>query len=919
MDYKKTMRLPQTDFPMRGNLPENEPKTYQKWEDQAFRWMQEKREQAKKEGKTFTLHDGPPYANGHIHIGHSVNKILKDMIVKFQYFQGNYPYYTPGWDCHGLPIEQQVEKKLGKAKKDSLPKQEIRELCRNWAEDFIAIQAKEFQSLGVLGDFIHPYKTLNFAFEAEIYDALCQIAKNGLLIQRYKPIYWSWAAESALAEAEVEYEEKESDSVFVAFDLSKESLEKLGIKQGAFVIWTTTPWTLPANVAIALKPDETYVLTHQGYIVAKELLASLKQKGVLAQDEEIMQEWNSSELEYLSATNPLNKRESLIILGDHVSTTDGTGCVHTATGHGEEDYYVGLKYQLPTLVPVDEKGNYNDLILSFKLLPSEFLGENIFKAQGKIIALLGTSLLKHTKIKHSYPHCWRTHEPVIFRATTQWFILMDQPFLEGKTLREIALQEIEKVKFYPASGENRLRTMIENRPDWCISRQRDWGVPIAFFRDKQTQEIIFDCEVLDYLREMFQSEGCDVWWSKENAELLPPSWRDRADQLEKNQDILDVWFDSGSTWKCVLQSKAYKSGNYPADLYLEGSDQHRGWFQSSLLLSCAIEGRAPFKKVLTHGFCVDEKGEKMSKSRGNVVAPQEVLQKMGSEILRLWVASSDYQNDLKISHDILKQVSETYRKIRNTIRFLLANTHECKTILRQEDWGEIDLWIYHRWMQVFDEVNASFTEFEFVKGLGILQGFITNELSGIYLELCKDSLYCDGEDSLRRQANVSVMAILAREILFCIAPILTYTADEALLYASEAITDGGEIKGVFDLTRSQAKITRKPKADFEELLEIKSAFESVLDGLKKEGKIKNSLELEIVSDFEFGELDTWLIVSNVSKDALGEKLAGFEVAGKNFALHYAKQSKCPRCWRYVSKSEECLCERCIGVLNEGIK
>lgn len=770
-----------------------------------------------------------------------------------------------------------------------------------------------------MGDFKNPYKTLNFKFEAEIYSALCQIAKNGLLVQRYKPIYWSWAAESALAEAEVEYKEKESDSIFVAFDLKKESLERLGIKQGAFVVWTTTPWTLPANVAIALKPNEVYVLTHRGYIVAKELLSSLKQAGVLKEDEEIVQEWNSSSLEYLIANNPLNQRESLVILGDHVSITDGTGCVHTATGHGEEDYYVGLKYQLPTLVPVDGKGNYNELILSYHLLPREFLGKNIFKVQPKLIAMLGDSVLKHTKIKHSYPHCWRTHEPVIFRATTQWFILMDQPFLQGKTLREIALAEISNVKFYPSSGENRLRTMIQNRPDWCISRQRDWGVPIAFFIDKQTQEVVLDPEVLDHLKKIFQTEGCDVWWSKQNIELLPPSYHDKADQLEKNEDILDVWFDSGSTWRCVLQSKVYEAGNYPADLYLEGSDQHRGWFQSSLLLSCAIEGKAPFKKVLTHGFCVDEKGEKMSKSRGNVVAPQEVLKTMGSEILRLWVASSDYQNDLKISQEILKQVSETYRKIRNTIRFLLANTNECKVILEQEHWGEIDLWIYHRWMQVFDEIGTSFREFEFVKGLGILQGFITNELSGIYLELCKDSLYCDSEDSLRRQSSVSVMAILAREILFCIAPILTYTANEALSYASEAITDGGRIKEVFDLVRNEVKITRTPQADFEELLEIKSAFEFVLDGLKKEGKVKNSLELEIVSDVTFNELDAWLIVSSVSKHSIGEKLGEFEAIGKSFALHRASQAKCPRCWRYVSKIEECLCKRCVDVLDKDAK
>ncbi|MCE3047212.1 isoleucine--tRNA ligase [Helicobacter kayseriensis] len=916
MDYKDTMRLPQTDFPMRGNLCENEPKVYQAWKSQAFQTMREKRLEAKNQGKKFTLHDGPPYANGHIHTGHAVNKILKDIIVKFAYFQGKYPYYTPGWDCHGLPIEQQVEKKIGKAKKDILPKEKIRELCRDWAKEFIQIQSDEFQSLGVLGDFENPYRTLDFEFEADIYQALCEIAKNGLLAQRYKPIYWSWAAESALAEAEVEYEEKESDSVFVAFPLMQESLETLGIDHGALVIWTTTPWTLPANVAIALKPNEVYVMTQKGHIVAKELLESLRQKGVIAQDDEVIGQWDSDKLERLKARNPLNGRESLIILGEHVSTTDGTGCVHTATGHGEDDYYVGLKYDLPTLVPVDEKGRYNDLILSLKLLPSEFLGQNIFEAQDKVIKLLGSALLKHAKIRHSYPHCWRTHQPVIFRATTQWFILMDKPYCEGKTLREVALQEIEKVKFYPESGKNRLKTMIENRPDWCISRQRDWGVPIAFFVDKKTQEVILDEEVLRHLQEIFKSEGCDVWWSKEIVDLLPPSWKSRAEDLEKNQDILDVWFDSGSTWKAVLQSVRYDAGEYPADLYLEGSDQHRGWFQSSLLVSCAIHAKAPFKRVLTHGFCVDEKGEKMSKSKGNVIAPEQVLQEMGGEILRLWVASSDYQNDLKISKDILKQVSEVYRKIRNTIRFLLANTNECKTLVDSCDWSEIDLWIYHLGMKVFDEVQENFAEFEFVKGLALLQNFIVNELSGIYLELCKDILYCESDKSKKRQASMSVMAILAREMLFAVAPILTYTVNEALSYASEAVRDGGKIQNVFDLTRSEVKVAQTPQVDFSELKEIKDAFEGVLDVLKKEGKIKSSLEVEIATEYAFEQLAEWLIVSCVGKECYGEKVGEFEVSGKKFLVYRSAQCKCPRCWRYLTKQEGELCLRCQEVLEE---
>lgn len=910
MDYKESMNLPQTDFPMRGNLPSNEPSTYKKWQEQkAFSCMQSQRNPQ----NSFTLHDGPPYANGHLHIGHAINKILKDIIVKFHYFQGEYPYFTPGWDCHGLPIEQQVEKKIGKESKDSLPKSKVRELCREWARDFIAIQSQEFQSLGVLGDFDNPYKTMDFDFEADIYEALCLIAKNGLLAQRYKPIYWSWAAKSALAEAEVEYQEKESDSIFVAFALSEESKAKLGVERASFVIWTTTPWTLPANVAIALKPNEIYVLTNEGYIVAKELLENLVQKNVL-KDSTILKEYNSNELEKLIALNPLNGRESLIILGDHVTMGDGSGCVHTATGHGEDDYKVGLKYALPTLVPVDDEGNYNELIVLEGLLDKEFLGKNIFQSQEKIMALLGDSLLKHSKIKHSYPHCWRTHQPVIFRATTQWFILMDKPFYNGKTLREVALEELEKVAFYPASGKNRLKTMIENRPDWCISRQRDWGVPIAFFIDKKSGEAVLDSEVMEHIQAIFRAEGCDAWWSKSIEELLPPSWGARASELEKNLDILDVWFDSGSTWKAVLHSSNYNAGNYPANLYLEGSDQHRGWFQSSLLISCAINAKTPFSIILTHGFTVDENDEKMSKSKGNVILPDEVIKEFGSEILRLWVASSDYQNDLRVAKSTFKQVAETYRKIRNTLRFLLANTNECKEILGLENFSKIDRWAYQVAMQTFDRVQECFQEFDFVKGLSILQNFITNELSGIYLELCKDSLYCDKVGSKGREASVSVMAIIAREMLFSIAPILTYTANEALGYASEAITEG-KIKDVFSLTRSPHRY--EVNEDFSELIEIKNAFESTLNTLKQEGKVKSSLELVVESDYDFEALDVWLIVSESVKKGEGERVASFELNGKTFTLLKATKSKCPRCWRYLSNDEETPCERCARVLEGG--
>lgn len=917
-DYKDTLILPQTDFPMRGNLPLNEPIRYQKWQDNK---SYDKMKKNRLHKDSFNLHDGPPYANGHLHIGHALNKILKDIVLKYHYFQGKDIRYTPGWDCHGLPIEQQVEKKLGKEKKDSLPKEKIRELCRAHASEFIKIQSEEFLQLGVLGDFENPYKTMDFTFESDIYKVLCEVAKSGLLSERHKPIYWSWACETALADAEVEYKDKESDAVFVAFSLKDDALNKLGIQEAKIVIWTTTPWTLPSNNGISLKPNEKYIITKKGYIIAKNLHQKLAENNIV--DNEILKEFNSNELEKLHAINPLNNRDSLIMISDHVSLSDGSGAVHCATGHGEEDYYVGLRYNLPLIMPVDDKGCFNEVIIKENLLPREFLGVHVFKAQEKIIQMLGNALLKHDKIIHSYPHCWRSHEPVIYRATTQWFILMDKKFKNDKTLREIALEAIEQTNFHPQSGKNRIKTMVENRPDWCISRQRDWGVPIAFFRDKISREVIFDEQVLNHLAELFKEYGCDIWWSKEIKDLLPKKWQSRANELEKGQHILDVWFDSGSTWSAVLKtgknSSKYDAGNYPADMYLEGSDQHRGWFQSSLLLSCILNGKAPFKNILTHGFTVDENGEKMSKSKGNVIAPESVLKEQGSDILRLWVGMSDYQSDLKISANILKQVSEQYRKIRNTIRFLLANTDGLESLVGKNELSSIDRWILKKTHDVFKEINTLFSEYDFVKALGILMGFLTNEISGIYLDLCKDSLYCDKLDSLRRRSHQSAIALIAKNLLHLLAPILTYTIDEALEFAPKVIR--GEVIDVFDLESFDLEsFDLSLKEDFNELLNIRSAFSEAIDNLKKDKMIKSTLELCIGTDKEyFKDLDDWLMVSqiiNPKKRQNDEVLKTFEVNDDIFYIFKSTEYKCPRCWKYISSSEEMICQRCKEVLGE---
>ena len=918
MDYKETLLLPKTDFPMRGNLPKNEPLRYKKWFDEgAYEKMKERRAGC----EMFTLHDGPPYANGEIHIGHALNKILKDIIVKYHYFQGKAIRYTPGWDCHGLPIEQKVEERIGKAKKDSMPVSKFRALCREHASKYISIQKEGFKSLGVIGDWDNPYVTMDFKFEANIYRTLCEVAKKGLLVERNKPVYWSWAAESALADAEVEHKDKEDYSIYVAFELSDKAKEELDLHgKASVVIWTTTPWTLPSNTGIALANDESYVLSDDGYIVAQSRYDALIEEGVVSGH--AIRKFSSKELENKLAINPLNGRSSHIILGEHVELDGGTGAVHTAPGHGEDDYFAGLKYGLEVLMPVDDKGCYDESIIGHQLLPNpeRFVGMHVFKANDEILELLGDSLLKVSKFKHSYPHCWRTKKPVIYRATKQWFIAVDEkPEGSEDSLRDIALNGINDTTFYPEWGRNRLRSMVEGRPDWCISRQRTWGVPIAFFRIKKTKEVILDEKVLNFIAGIFEQEGCDAWYDRPIAELLYPGSGYNPDELEKVNDILDVWFDSGSTWNAVLKSRNYDAGDFPADMYLEGSDQHRGWFQSSLLLSSAINSHPPYHSILTHGFTVDEKGEKMSKSQGNVVAPQKVTKQFGSEILRLWVALSDYQSDLKISDSILKQTAEQYRKIRNTFRFLLANVNDLEELSNLDELGELDRWILAKAGEVFASVKSSFDNYEFARGFSTLNHFLTNELSGIYMDICKDRLYCDAPNSLERRGAQTAMAMIARSMLGLIAPTLTYSADEVLEYAPKVIK--GELEDVFDLVYEPLAKIDMPFNEEDMLLSVREAFFEVVDRLKKEKRIKATLELEISGDIDklpiknSKDLEDWFVVSAIKSQSDGEELASFDIEGLHFKINMATAHKCPRCWRYSASKDGELCKRCNEVLN----
>ncbi len=685
------------------------------------------------------------------------------------------------------------------------------------------------------------------------------------------------------------------------------------------VIWTTTPWTIPANTGISLNPDEEYVLTTTGYIVAKELLNSLVESEVLSG--EVAKTFSAKELNGMLAINPLNARNSRIILGEHVMIDNGTGCVHTAPGHGEDDYRVGLINDLEVIMPVDETGCFDESVVSDGLIPNaqEFVGKHIFKSNEALLELMGESVLKVSKFMHSYPHCWRSHTPLIFRATKQWFISVDaKPKGSDKTLRQTALSEIEKTLFVPEGGRKRLTSMVENRPDWCISRQRDWGVPIAFFRNKVTGEVILDEKVLNFVAMIFEKEGTDAWYSMSVQELLLPDSGYKADEYEKVNDILDVWFDSGSTWNSVLKSGNYDAGEYQADLYVEGSDQHRGWFQSSLFLSCAVEEKAPYKGVLTHGFTVDEKGEKMSKSKGNVVAPDKVLKEYGSEILRLWVASSDFQGDLKISNGILRQTAENYRKLRNTFRFLMANINDLQTLTPYEQMGVLDKWILNVAKKVFADVHKSFGEYNFVNGMGLLNNFIVNELSGIYLDITKDRLYCDSADSLHRRASQSTMAIIAKSMLLLIAPILTYTADEIIDNAPDIIK--GEARSIFDLVYEEIQ-SGESTFNAEYMSKARVGFYEIVDNLKKEKVIKNTLELmiltesKIVLEMEPVEAEDWFVVSKISDKEPNEELGKFEVDGDVFIISKAVDAKCPRCWKYNSKDEESTCQRCTKVLN----
>ncbi len=921
-DYRKTLNMPDTPFPMRGDLAKREPGWIAAWQEkQIYRQLRELSVRENRPG--FILHDGPPYANGDIHIGHAVNKILKDIILRSKTLAGFDAPYVPGWDCHGLPIEHQIEKQHGKG----IPGEKVRELSRLYAAGQVARQKKDFIRLGVLGEWEHPYLTMDFRMEADEIRALGSILERGYLTRGLKPVNWCLDCHSALAEAEVEYEDKTSDAIDVAFPVLDGTA--LGAAFGvtvtlsqpaSAVIWTTTPWTLPANQAVCASPELEYGLYESGkglLLLAQELAQACLARFGLA-DARLLATCRGDRLEGLRLQHPFLDRTVPLILGSHVTLEAGTGLVHTAPAHGVDDHQVGLRYHLPIDNPVGDDGKF----ISTTPL---FAGLSVWQANPKVIETLTENgrLLKHDKLRHSYPHCWRHKSPIIFRATSQWFIGMEhRAGAAAPTLREAALDAISKTSFYPSWGQSRLRAMIANRPDWCVSRQRNWGVPIPFFLHRETGEPHpRTAELLEQVAQRVEQSGIEAWFSLDAKELLG----DEAANYTKMSDTLDVWFDSGATHRTVLRGGHPGYGGraaYPADLYLEGSDQHRGWFHSSLLTGCAMDGRAPYKALLTHGFVVDGKGHKMSKSKGNVVAPQQVSDTLGAEILRLWAAATDYSGELTISDEILKRVVEAYRRIRNTLRFLLANTVDfdaATQMLPADQWLEIDRYALAMTRGLQAQVCADYERYEFHKVVQALQNFCSEDLGAFYLDILKDRLYTTAENSLPRRSAQSALWHILQSLTRLMAPILSFTAEE--IWALVGQGDSVLLTRWHELPAMEGEMALLER--WRLIREFRAEASKVLENLRTEGKIGASLQAEIEiracgeqyerlaslgDDLRFVLICSKTTLVKVS-DAAKEALIATPTA----------QVKCVRCWHWREdvghdEAHPELCGRCTSNL-----
>ena len=832
MDYSKTVNLPTTDFPMKANLPKREPEILAFWErERIYDTIQESRRGA----ELYILHDGPPYANGHIHIGHALNKILKDIIVKHKTMTGLRAPYVPGWDCHGLPIEHNVTRELG-PKAETMPKDQIRTLCRSYAEKFVAVQMEEFKRLGVFGDYDHPYLTMDRDYEAVILEVFGGIFERGYIYRSKKPIYWCPNCVTALAEAEIEYDTHVSPSIFVKFKADPSTVSFAGVNpQKLFVvIWTTTPWTLPANLALCFHPDFRYSAVRFGdeyYIVASDMIAQIEAAVGGKSEGEVPV--SRAELDALKVYHPFIERESKIIYGTHVTLDQGTGIVHTAPGHGHEDYLVGLEFGLDVFCPVDEKGRFTNDYAPMK-------GVNVFDANDPIVSLLKDkgALIKSESIEHSYPHCWRCKKPIIYRATEQWFFSIDY-----QDLRKQGIRQADETEWIPSWGKARFLGMVESRPDWCLSRQRSWGVPIPAFRCEKCGAGLMTAETIRFFAQVARRRGIDAWFTDPPASLLPPGTKCGcgSDSFAKEYDILDVWFDSGVSHFAVLD--VWKDHRWPADLYLEGSDQHRGWFQSSFWPAIAIRGKAPYRTVLTHGFVLDEQGKAMSKSQGNVVPPEDVINEFGADVLRLWVASEDYRGDVRIGTNMIRQIADAYRRIRNTMKFIIGNLYDFKRedAIHYEDLSDLDRWVLHHLVMLSDRIKEHYEAFEFHLVYRKILNFCAVELSSIYLDISKDVLYIEAPHSKRRRANQTVLAEVLECLTRLMAPILVFTAEEIWQFMRRP----GSIhcERYYDLN----PIYRNPDvaARVDRLVDIKKDVLKELESRRREGAIKSSLEAEV--------------------------------------------------------------------------
>jgi isoleucyl-tRNA synthetase len=940
MDYRATLNLPQTNFKMKANLSQKEPEFLKQWEkDDLYGQIQTET----RDKPLYILHDGPPYANGHIHLGTAFNKVLKDIILKSKRMAGFHCPYVPGWDCHGLPIEHNVDKELGPKKKE-IPILSVRSACRKYAEKWIKIQKEEFKRLGVLGDWDNPYLTINNGYEAAIAREFNRFLLSGGVVRSKKPVYWCSSCRTALAEAEVEYHDHGSPSIYVKFPLLEDlgriipelSEEIIAGRKIYALIWTTTPWTLPANLAVAFHPDYRYGAIGVGdeiWIMAEDLIQqafSEFDEDVAAKGHELLATFSARDIEGKKCRHPFMERESLIILANYVTLETGTGIVHTAPGHGREDYMSGLQYNLPVLSPVDSAGVFTDEA-------GPYQGMLIYDANKRINSDLNDKgyLVKETAISHSYPHCWRCKEPVIFRATEQWFISMDI-----NNLRENALQGIKRVTWTPRWGMERIYGMVEVRPDWCLSRQRAWGVPLTVFTCESCGEVLKDEMVAQKIVSVFTEEGADAWFKYDAQHFLGencccPSCG--STKFFKESDILDVWFDSGVSYAAVLEER--DGLRAPADLYLEGSDQHRGWFQSSLLASVGTRGIPPYHGVLTHGFVVDGQGKKMSKSIGNVIAPEEIIKKFGAEILRLWVSSEDYRDDIKISDEILKQLSDAYRKIRNTIRFLLGNLYDFAPAadrVAYNDMEELDRWAIYQFELFKRRAVKAYADFDFHLVFHGLHQFCGVTMSAFYLDIIKDRLYTSLPASQARKAAQTVLYDILSGLLRLMAPVMSFTAAEAWEHLPGGEERGRERDSVF-LYEFPQEIPEAIDSDldkkWQQLLEVRSEITKALEGARRDKIIGHPLEAKVMvkatgslAEFLADKWETLKMISIVSELVKTEELAAETYVSEALPeLHIsvlpAAGGKCERCWlRSDTVGQEDdhpeLCSRCTSVVSQ---